>query len=93
MLALLQIAAIALVILVICGLDPVLLVRLLYSTGSALRALWRWCMRHGATQGPACRKCGYPLDGLLTHRCPECGTSFGADGAPAGHGDDSANRR
>ena len=27
----------------------------------------------------ACRRCGYPLRGLTSERCPECGTAIGGD--------------
>lgn len=27
--------------------------------------------------GSYCKECGYDLQGLAEHRCPECGTGFG----------------
>lgn len=32
--------------------------------------------QNAASTGPYCRKCGYSMQGLVEHRCPECGRPF-----------------
>lgn len=49
---------------------------------AALGKLTRCRLELSDLDGPRCRKCGYLLIGLTSHRCPECGLGFD----PAEHG-------
>ena len=46
-----------------------------------LRVLWRCSTRIPVAAEGRCLNCGYPYDGLLVHRCPECSLPFGVTGA------------
>lgn len=48
-------------------------VPLLLLTPPALGGALGWSHLPRPTDAPACAACGYPLRGLLSNRCPECG--------------------